>query len=88
MGKWFRASDSCRICWALSPVGFADLQVREILADFAVGQRCEGFEVPRLLQKKKDLAIPCGELCGWVELKNLRPSKVLQNDFEVLVEGD
>ena len=30
-------------------------QVREILADFAVGQRCEGFEVSRLLKKKKDL---------------------------------
>eukprot|EP00434_Breviolum_minutum_P041419 symbB.v1.2.036843.t1/scaffold5297.1/size28705/1 len=29
-------------------------KVREILADFAVGQRCEGFEVPRLLSKKKE----------------------------------
>lgn len=72
---------NARICWAPSPVVFADLQVREILADFAVGQRCEGFEVPRVLHKKKDLATPCGELCGWNKTKELEAFQSLTERF-------
>lgn len=55
--------------------------MREILADFAVGQRCEGFEVPRVLHKKKDLATPCGELCGWNKTKELEAFQSLTERF-------